>query len=179
MAELPRLAGLRMSGDIVAWTTVGLMGLGVLALIVMGWQSRNKMPAELNPKIDFPYVTVLTTYPGAGPAEIETLVTEPIEKAVASIGNLRNVISSSQDGVSTVLLEFKLGTNLDAVAADVRAHLGDKVYDTVIPRNVRVSEAPSFGRPVMLHDFHCAGSQAYVHLAGEVLRRERAMEARR
>ncbi|MHB9036491.1 MAG: efflux RND transporter permease subunit [Armatimonadota bacterium] len=92
----------------------------VLALIVMGIQARQRMPAELNPKVEFPYVTVLTTYPGAGPNEIETLVSEPIEKAVTSIGNLRNVTSSSQDGVSTVMLELELGTNLDAAAADVR-----------------------------------------------------------
>src|ERR1700694_1285189 len=61
----------------------------------------------------------------------------------------------------------------DLVAADVRGHFGDKVYDTVIPRNVRVSEAPSHGKPVLLYDFRCPGAQAYVHLAGEVLRRER------
>lgn len=92
----------------------------VLALIVLGWQSRSKMPQELNPKIDFPYVTVLTTYPGAGPNEIETLVSEPIEEAVGSIGNVRNVTSSSQEGVSTVVLEFELGTDLGEAAADVR-----------------------------------------------------------
>ncbi|MCX8053206.1 MAG: efflux RND transporter permease subunit, partial [Armatimonadetes bacterium] len=92
----------------------------VLALIVLGAQSRSRMPAELNPSIEFPYVTVLTTYPGAGPSEIETLVTEPIEKAVTSIGRVRNVVSSSQEGVSTVSIEFELGTNLDAAAADVR-----------------------------------------------------------
>jgi HAE1 family hydrophobic/amphiphilic exporter-1 len=92
----------------------------VLALIVLGWTARSKMPVELEPKIDFPYITVLTTYPGAGPNEIETLVSEPIEKAVGSISNLRNVTSSSQDGVSSVVLEFELGTPLDAAAADVR-----------------------------------------------------------
>ncbi|MGD9537825.1 MAG: ParA family protein [Alphaproteobacteria bacterium] len=62
------------------------------------------------------------------------------------------------------------------VAADVRAHLGDAVFDTVIPRNVRVSEAPSFGLPVLVYDVSCAGAQAYAHLAGEVLRREAAGE---
>jgi len=56
----------------------------------------------------------------------------------------------------------------------VREYLGDKVYDTVIPRNVRVSEAPSYGKPVLLYDHKCAGSVAYVHLAGEMLRRETA-----
>lgn len=60
------------------------------------------------------------------------------------------------------------------VVDDVRRVMGDKVYQTVIPRNVRVSEAPSYGKPVMLHAFHSAGAQAYVHLAGEMLRREAA-----
>jgi hypothetical protein len=58
------------------------------------------------------------------------------------------------------------------VSDDVRSYFGDKVYDTVIPRNVRVSEAPSHGKPVLLYDLACTGSQAYVHLAGEVLRRD-------
>lgn len=92
----------------------------VLALIVLGLQSRSRMPEELNPKIDFPYVTVITMYPGAGPNEIETLISEPIEKAVGSIGDLRNVTSSSQNGMSTVSLEFELGTDLNAATADVR-----------------------------------------------------------
>jgi chromosome partitioning protein len=60
------------------------------------------------------------------------------------------------------------------VATDVRSFLGSRVYDTIIPRNVRISEAPSHGLPAILYDFRCAGSQAYVQLAGEVLRRERA-----
>jgi chromosome partitioning protein len=63
------------------------------------------------------------------------------------------------------------------VANDVRGHFGSKVYETVIPRNVKVSEAPSHGKPVLLYDVRCAGSQAYIHLAGEVLRREQAMAA--
>ena len=64
--------------------------------------------------------------------------------------------------------------NLSAeVAADVREHFGDKVYKTVIPRNVRVSEAPSMGKPVLLYDLACSGSKAYVALAKEVVRQER------
>ena len=60
----------------------------------------------------------------------------------------------------------------DAVAADVRAYFGDKVYETVIPRNVRVSEAPSHGKPVLLYDLKCSGSRAYMQLASELLKRE-------
>ncbi len=92
----------------------------VLALVVMGLISRNKMPKELNPNVDIPYITIITTYGGAGPSEIETLVSEPIEKGVTSIGNLKNVTSTSQTGISTVGLEFEMGTDLEAAAADVR-----------------------------------------------------------
>jgi chromosome partitioning protein len=58
------------------------------------------------------------------------------------------------------------------VVAEVRKHFGDKVYATVIPRNIRLSEAPSFGRPVIQYDSHCAGSVAYRELAREVIARE-------
>jgi chromosome partitioning protein len=63
------------------------------------------------------------------------------------------------------------------VVADVRSFMGDKVYETVIPRNVRVSEAPSHGKPVLLYDIRCSGSQAYIRLASEVIRRERQLRA--
>src|ERR1035437_10779579 len=89
----------------------------VLALVVLGLQSRSRMPQELNPKIDAPYVTIITTYAGAGPNEIETLISEPIEKAVTSVGGLKNVTSTSQDGVSSVMMEFEMGTALETAAA--------------------------------------------------------------
>jgi chromosome partitioning protein len=65
----------------------------------------------------------------------------------------------------------------EQVAQDVRGVLGDKVYQTVIPRNVRISEAPSYGKPVLLYDNICTGSQAYIKLASEVIRRERELRA--
>ncbi len=58
------------------------------------------------------------------------------------------------------------------VAEDVRSYLGSTVYDTIIPRNVRLSEAPSHGKPALLYDMRCAGAQAYIRLARELLRRE-------
>ena len=80
------------------------------------------------------------------------------------------------DGV--VLTMFDKRNNLsEQVAADVRGFLGAKVYDTVIPRNVRVSEAPSFGKPALLYDHRCAGSDAYIRLARELLNREAEAEA--
>ncbi len=72
-----------------------------------------------------------------------------------------------------VLTMYDKRNNLsDLVAADVRGYFGTKVYDTVIPRNVKVSEAPSHGKPVLLYDMRCPGSQAYIALASEMLKRE-------
>ena len=63
------------------------------------------------------------------------------------------------------------------VAANVRAFFGPKVYETVIPRNTRVAEAPSHGKPILLYDYDCAGSQAYIRLATEIIERERHIQA--
>jgi HAE1 family hydrophobic/amphiphilic exporter-1 len=91
------------------------------ALIVLGFQGLTKMPAERDPKVDFPFITVVTSYPGAGPGEIETLISKPIEDAVGSVNGVKNVTSTSQQGVSIVAIEFTLSTNSDVAAADVRA----------------------------------------------------------
>ena len=82
-------------------------------------------------------------------------------------------------GIQGIVLTMFDGRNNLAgqVAADVRDHLGDKVYDTVIPRNVRISEAPSHGTPAMLYDHRCAGSLAYMRLASEMLRRDSQLQA--
>ena len=82
------------------------------------------MPQELNPKVDPPYVTIITTYSGAGPNEIQTLISEPIEKAVTSVGGLKNITSTSQDGYSTVVMEFEMGPIYETAAADVRDKIG-------------------------------------------------------
>ena len=72
-----------------------------------------------------------------------------------------------------VLTMFDSRNKLSAmVANDVRDHFGELVYNTVVPRNVRVSEAPSFGQPVLIYDLKCPGSQAYAALAAELLRQE-------
>ena len=92
-----------------------------LALIVLGLKSRSGMPVDLYPKIDIPYVIITTVYPGAGPEEIETLISKPLEDAVGSVSGMKNIVSYSQEGVSTVSIEFELGTNVDTAMADVRA----------------------------------------------------------
>lgn len=108
------------------------------ALIVLGMQSFFKMPAEQDPRVEFPFVTVTTAYPGAGPGEIETLVTKPIEDAVGSVNGVKNVTSTSQQGVSVVAIEFLLSTNADVAAADVRGKV-----DAVRARLPREVEAPT------------------------------------
>lgn len=92
----------------------------VSALIVLGLNALSKMRLELNPKVDFPFVSVLTIYPGAGPEEIETQVTKRIEDAVASVNGVKTVTSSSQEGQSVVNIEFNLGTSSDVAGSDVR-----------------------------------------------------------
>ncbi len=108
------------------------------ALIVMGLQGFFKMPAEQDPRVDFPFVTITTVYPGAGPGEIETLVTKPIEDAVGSVNGVKNVTSTSQQGVSVVAMEFLLSTNADVAAADVRGKV-----DAVRARLPREVDAPT------------------------------------
>jgi len=91
------------------------------ALTVLGLKSRSGMPVDLYPKVDIPYVVITTVYPGAGPEEIETLVSKPLEDAVGSVSGMKNITSYSQEGISTVAIEFELETNLDTAMADVRA----------------------------------------------------------
>jgi chromosome partitioning protein len=112
------------------------------------------------------------------PLQCEFLALEGISLLVKTIERVKAALNPGLELHGIVLTMFDKRNNLsDEVAADVRGYFGDKVYKTVIPRNVRVSEAPSFGKPVLLYDWRCAGAEAYVHLAGEVLRRERELVA--
>jgi chromosome partitioning protein len=108
------------------------------------------------------------------PLQCEFYALEGLSHLVRTIELVKRGLNPGLEIQGVVLTMFDKRNNLsELVAADVRDHFGDKVYDTVIPRNVRISEAPSHGKPVLLYDFRSAGAQAYVHLAGEVLRRER------
>jgi chromosome partitioning protein len=108
------------------------------------------------------------------PLQCEFFALEGISHLMRTVDRVRRAFNPNLDIQGIVLTMFDKRNKLsDLVASDVRAHFGEKVYETVIPRNVRISEAPSHGRPVLIYDFGCAGSQAYLHLAGEVLRRER------
>ncbi len=111
------------------------------------------------------------------PLQCEFFALEGLSQLMRTIELVRSNLNKNLVIQGVVLTMYDKRNNLSGqVAADVREHFGDKVYDTVIPRNVRVSEAPSFGRPVILYDLECAGSQAYLGLAREVVRQERSAE---
>lgn len=112
------------------------------------------------------------------PLQCEFFALEGISQLVRTIERIKNAHNPTLDLQGIVLTMYDQRNNLsNAVATDVREYFGDVVYQTMIPRNVRISEAPSYGKPVLLYDTACAGSQAYIHLASEVLRRETRIAA--
>ncbi|MGL5114059.1 MAG: ParA family protein [Beijerinckiaceae bacterium] len=107
------------------------------------------------------------------PLQCEFFALEGLSQLLRTVEQVRNTLNPTLTIHGVVLTMFDPRNNLaNQVIADVRRHLGDKVYRTVIPRNVRVSEAPSHGKPVLLYDLKCAGSQAYLRLASEIIQRE-------
>jgi chromosome partitioning protein len=112
------------------------------------------------------------------PLQAEFYALEGLSHLMQTIERVRRAFNPALAIQGVVLTMMDKRNRLsEMVEADVRGHLGALVYETSIPRNVRVSEAPSFGKPVLLYDFRSAGAQAYVRLAAEVLRREAAMQA--
>jgi len=100
---------------------------------------------------------------------------EGLSQLLQTIEQVRDSLNPALDIQGIVLTMFDLRNNLSGqVENDVRGHFGELVYQSVIPRNVRVSEAPSFGKPALLYDHKCAGSQAYMRLASELIQREEA-----
>jgi chromosome partitioning protein len=107
------------------------------------------------------------------PLQCEFFALEGLSQLLKTVDQVRRSLNPGLTIHGIVLTMFDPRNSLASqVVADVRAFMGDKVYDTVIPRNVRVSEAPSHGKPVLLYDLKCAGSQAYLKLASEVIQRE-------
>lgn len=112
------------------------------------------------------------------PLQCEFFALEGLSQLLETVEQVRGTINPHLTIQGIVLTMFDGRNNLaNQVVQDVRSHMGDKVYDTVIPRNVRVSEAPSYGKPAILYDLKCTGSQAYLQLASEVIRRERQLRA--
>lgn len=112
------------------------------------------------------------------PLQCEFFALEGLSQLLETVNQVRQTVNPALDIQGIVLTMFDARNNLaQQVVNDVRAYLGEKVYHTLIPRNVRVSEAPSYGKPAILYDLKCAGSQAYLQLASEVIQRERRRKA--
>jgi chromosome partitioning protein len=108
------------------------------------------------------------------PLQCEFFALEGLSQLLKTIELVRANINPSLEIQGIVLTMFDKRNKLsDQVAADVRQNMGSKVYNTMIPRNVRISEAPSHGVPALVYDLRCPGSQAYIKLAGELIQRER------
>jgi chromosome partitioning protein len=112
------------------------------------------------------------------PMQCEFFALEGLSQLLQTVEEVRAGLNPTLTIQGIVLTMYDSRNNLaNQVAEDVRAHMGDQVYRTVIPRNVRVSEAPSHGKPAILYDLKCPGSQAYLQLASEVIQRERRLRA--
>jgi chromosome partitioning protein len=106
------------------------------------------------------------------PLQCEFYALEGLTQLMRTIERVQRALNPRLELQGMVLTMYDQRNNLcDQVASDVRGHFGARVFDTMIPRNVRVAEAPSHGKPVLIYDHACAGSQAYIRLAAEMLRR--------
>lgn len=112
------------------------------------------------------------------PLQCEFFALEGLSQLLKTVEQVRDTLNPNLTIHGIVLTMFDARNNLSSqVVADVRQFMGRKVYDTMIPRNVRISEAPSYGKPVLVYDLKCVGSEAYLKLATEVIQRERELRA--
>jgi len=110
------------------------------------------------------------------PLQCEFFALEGLSQLLKTVESVREQLNPDLTIHGVVLTMFDARNNLSGqVVADVREFMGPKVYDTVIPRNVRVSEAPSYGKPVLVYDLKCSGSEAYLRLATEIIQREKIL----
>ena len=178
----------RVPGMFVAPSDVELSG-AELELIDLPQRERRLRNALENSRLRFDFV-LIDCPPALGlltlnalvaadavlvPLQAEFYALEGLSHLIRTIKRVKRSLNPRLEIQGIVLTMYDRRNNLcDQVAQDVRAHMGDVVYETIIPRNVRVSEAPSHGKPVLIYDLACAGSQAYIRLAREILRREQA-----
>ena len=112
------------------------------------------------------------------PLQCEFFALEGLSQLLKTVDQVRDQLNPGLTIHGIVLTMYDSRNNLSTkVVADVRGFMGSKVYDTIIPRNVRVSEAPSYGKPVLVYDLKCVGSEAYLRLATEIIQREKALKA--
>jgi chromosome partitioning protein len=112
------------------------------------------------------------------PLQCEFFALEGLSQLLQTVEQVKTTLNPDLSIHGIVLTMFDARNNLsNQVVADVREFMGRKVYDTIIPRNVRVSEAPSYGKPVLVYDLKCVGSEAYLRLATEIIQREKELRA--
>ncbi len=112
------------------------------------------------------------------PLQCEFFALEGLSQLLKTVEQVRSTLNPKLSIHGIVLTMYDSRNNLaNQVVADVRQFMGRKVYDTVIPRNVRISEAPSYGKPVLIYDIKCVGSEAYLRLATEIIQREKELKA--
>jgi chromosome partitioning protein len=110
------------------------------------------------------------------PLQCEFFALEGLSQLLKTVDQVRETLNPGLAIHGVVLTMYDARNNLSSqVVADVRQFMGSKVYETIIPRNVRVSEAPSYGKPVLVYDLKCSGSEAYLRLATEVIQREKEL----
>ena len=110
------------------------------------------------------------------PLQCEFFALEGLSQLLKTVETVRAQLNPELTIHGVVLTMYDARNNLSSqVVADVREFMGAKVYDTIVPRNVRVSEAPSYGKPVLVYDLKCSGSEAYLRLATEVIQREKIL----
>src|SRR3982751_277475 len=110
------------------------------------------------------------------PLQCEFFALEGLSQLLKTVEEVKKTLNPNLSIHGIVLTMYDSRNNLsNQVVADVRQFMGRKVYDTVIPRNVRISEAPSYGKPVLVYDLKCVGSEAYLRLATEIIQREKEL----
>ena len=112
------------------------------------------------------------------PLQCEFFALEGLSQLLKTVEQVKTTLNPTLSIHGIVLTMYDSRNNLsNQVVADVRQFMGNKVYETIIPRNVRISEAPSYGKPVLVYDLKCVGSEAYLRLATEIIQREKALKA--
>ena len=97
--------------------------VAVIAILVLGVVSYLKMTPDLLPNMDFPYIMIMTTYPGASPEKVENELTKPLEQSMSTLENIKTVSSTSAENYSMVMLEFEESTDLDVIGVDIQQKL--------------------------------------------------------
>jgi chromosome partitioning protein len=144
-----------------------------------GGAAWNYVLIDCPPSLNLLTLNALTAANGVlVPVQCEFFALEGITQLKESIEQIRQALNPHLEiqGVVLTMHDQRTGLSRD-VARDVRAFFGAKVYETLIPRNVRVAEAPSHGQPILLYDYDCPGSQAYIKLATEIIEREKVLKA--